>query len=326
MHNRLRLALLATATIILTVPASGQDGNVDGRVTKLEKEMRAVQRQVFPNGAGKFLEPDIKTPEASTVKPSSTEGASDILTRVDALEGQLASLTNQVEKQGNSLRTLEARLKALESQIKAQPLSTSGSDDEADAAPAPVRNPVVVTPKPAATTPKLASVAPKATPTATKPSTIKPTTAAKPSAKRTAAVAAVAKPSTGNAAEDSYMYGANLWEAKFYPEAQAQLQETIDKYPKYKRLSRTRNLLGRAWLDDGKPATAVKIFYDNYKNDPRGERAADSLLFLGYALADLDKPVEACGSFDQLVKAYPAEAKSRLADRLAKGRARAKCS
>jgi TolA-binding protein len=71
--------------------------------------------------------------------------------------------------------------------------------------------------------------------------------------------------------------------------------------------------LGRAWLDEGKPATAVKIFYDNYKNDPKGDRAPESLYFLGEALTDLNKAAEACEAFGQLAGAYPAEASGRLA-------------
>ena len=140
-----------------------------------------------------------------------------------------------------------------------------------------------------------------------------------------AAVAAIQKPATGDAFEDGYSYGYRLWESKFYPEAQVQLQETVSKYPKHKRVSYARNLLGRAWLDEGKPATAVKIFYDNYKNDPKGDRAPESLYFLGDALTDLNKAAEACEAFGQLASAYPAEASGRLAARLAEGRKKAKC-
>jgi TolA-binding protein len=133
------------------------------------------------------------------------------------------------------------------------------------------------------------------------------------------------RPTGGDGFEDSYSYGYRLWEAKFYPEAQVQLQETVDKYPKNSKLSKARNLLGRAWLDDKKPSTAVRVFYDNYKNDPRGERAPESLFFLGSALTDLNKTAEACEAFGQLEKAYPNEASGRLADRLATGRKRANC-
>jgi TolA-binding protein len=300
---------IGAASIAMAIPAQAQDANVEGRVAKLEKEMKAVQRKVFPDGAGKFLEPEIQpsgTKPAATGAPSGS-AVSDLIARVDALEAQLATLTGQVETQGASMKAMEERLKSLESQVRslnAASVTVSATASEP--------KPVAVTPKPA-TPAKPATTAPKAA------------TAAKPSPARTAAVAAIERPASGDAFEDGYSYGYRLWEAKFYPEAQTQLQDTVTKYPKHKRVSFARNLLGRAWLDDGKPATAVKIFYDNYKLDPRGERAPESLYFLGDALNDLGKATEACEAFSQLETAYPAEASGRLAGRLAEGRKKAKC-
>lgn len=303
----------AMALTLLSAPASAQDANVEGRVGKLEKEMKAVQRKVFPEGAGKYFEPEIKPndPAKATTTPSAS-AVTDLIARVDALEAQLATLTNQVEQQNNSAKAMDTRLKALEAEVKALKAAPAVAA-ESDAAPE----------KPAAV-----ATAPKPAAAASKPAaTVKPATApaSKPSAQRTAAVAAIAKPASGNAFADSYDYGYRLWEAKFYPEAQTQLEDTVKKFPKHERASFARNLLGRAYLDDGKPATAVKIFYDNYKGDPRGARAPESLFFLGDALIKLGKNSEACEAFTELVTAYPGEAKSRLATRLADGRKRAKC-
>jgi TolA-binding protein len=295
---KLRLVLLGSVAFALAVPAIAQDTNVEGRVGKLEKEMRAVQRQVFPNGAGKFIEPDIQSPNAPKTTTSTTTATADLLARVDALETQLATLTGQVEQQGNSMRGMEGRLKALESQL-AQ--NQTGVASTSPAAPA-VASTSAAKPKPAVTPPP-----------------------ARPTAARTNAVAAIARPATGDGFEDGYNYGYRLWEAKFFPEAQVTLEETVSKYPKHKRASFARNLLGRAWLDDKKPATAVKVFYDNYKTDPRGERAPDSLFFLGAALTDLGKTAEACEAFGELAKAYPDAASGRLSDRVAAGKTRAKC-
>ena len=131
---------------------------------------------------------------------------------------------------------------------------------------------------------------------------------------------------SGNAFEDSYSYGYRLWEAKFYPEAQTQLEETVKKFPSHSGTSRARNLLGRAWLDDGRPSQAAKIFYENYKADAKGERAPESLYFLGESFIEMEKPADACDVFKQLDKAFPSEAAGRLAARLAAGRKKAKCS
>ena len=305
-----RLALLSGAAFALSASAVAQDANIDGRVGKLEKEMRAVQRQVFPAGAGKFVEPDIQSPTGTKPEtPSTTSATSDLLVRVDALEAQLAILTGQVEQQGNNMRGLEARLKILEAQLTSAQSATAQPATAASILPAAVSVPAAVTVKPK---PVVVAAKPVAT-------------AAKPSAARVAAVAAIERPATGDAFEDGYTYGFRLWEAKFYPEAQATLEETLKTYPKHRRASFLRNLLGRAWLDDKKPATAVKVFYDNYKADPRGERAPDSLFFLGSALTDLGKTAEACEAYGELSRAYPDVATGRLADRVTAGKTRAKC-
>jgi TolA-binding protein len=283
--------------------------------------MRAVQRQVFPAGAGKFIAPDIQSPTiAQPETPSTTSATSDLLVRVDALEAQLATLTGQVEQQGNNMRGLEARLKILEAQLASAQLASAPQETAMPAIAQATTAPSVL--PAAAPVPAAVTVKPKpVVAAAAKPAAI----AAKPSAARVAAVAAIERPATGDAFEDGYTYGFRLWEAKFYPEAQATLEETLKTYPKHRRASFLRNLLGRAWLDDKKPATAVKIFYDNYKADPRGERAPDSLLFLGSALTDLGKTAEACEAFGELSRAYPDIATGRLADRVTAGKTRAKC-
>ena len=304
-----RLAIISSAALALSAPAFAQDANIDGRVGKLEKEMRAVQRQVFPNGAGKFVAPEIESPTAPKPTTSSTTATADLTARVDALESQLATLTGQVELQGNAMRGLEGRLNSIEAQLAAQKVLTTEA-----AAPTSAPVPAVASVTPAAAPKPKATVAPA-----------KPAAAAKPSAARVAAVAAIERPATSDAFEDGYNYGYRLWEAKFYPESQATLEETIAKFPKHKRASYARNLLGRAWLDDKKPATAVKVFYDNYKADPRGERAPESLFFLSSALTDLGKTAEACEAYGELAKAYPDAATGRLAERIAAGKTRAKC-
>jgi TolA-binding protein len=241
------------------------------------------------------------------------------LVRVDALEAQLATLTGQVEQQGNNMRGLEARLKILEAQLASAQLASAPQETALPATAQATTAPSVL--PAAAPVPAAVTVKPKPVVAAAKPAA----TAAKPSAARVAAVAAIERPATGDAFEDGYTYGFRLWEAKFYPEAQATLEETLKTYPKHRRASFLRNLLGRAWLDDKKPNTAVKVFYDNYKADPRGERAPDSLFFLGSALTDLGKTAEACEAYGELTRAYPDVASGRLADRVTAGKTRAKC-
>ena len=263
--------LLASAAI---GPVSAQSDPLNARVGKLEKEMTAVQRKVFPNGVA--IEPEIgNSPQAIGAGNPASSPIADLNARVDALESQLQTLTGQVETDGNRVRKLEDLLKAYDARLKA--LEGTGP------IVAEVGNSATVAaPKPAASEPKTA------------PPAAKPAASTKADPARKAAIEAIEIPASGDATEDAYTYAFRLWTAKLYPEAQMKLKEFVAKYPSHKRASYAQNLLGRAYLDEGKPALASVAFYDNYQKMPRGERASESLYWLGVALTKLKKPADAC--------------------------------
>lgn len=294
-------ALIASAS-----PAAAQATSLEPRVKKLESEMRAVQRKVFPGASDRFFEPEISAPAAAPASTGVSASAplTDILQRVDTLETQITRLTAQTEENGFKIGQLEKRLLQLEEQAKAAAAAAAA------AAPAVTGTSAAgagaSTPRPA--TPVASSAA-----------------AAAPSAERVAAVSKIEKPQSADAGEDAYLYGYRLWEAKFYPEAQAQLRFTLEKHPRHKRSSYTRNLLGRAYLDDGKPSAAAKMFAENYEKEPKGDRAPESLYFLGESLIKLNEKPKACVAFTELAEVYPDVAAGRLSDRLATGRRNAGC-
>ncbi|MFB0872995.1 MULTISPECIES: hypothetical protein [unclassified Sphingobium] len=311
----MRNALFATTALVLAVsaPASAQT-TVEGRVDRLEKEMRAVQRKVFP--AGTPLEAEITrpaTPAPTPGTPASTPIA-DLTARVGALETQLASITGQVEENSYKLRQLEAAFAKYKAETDAK------LPPPPPAAEPSVAAPVAVEPAPVATKPARAKPSPVV---AKPPSAPAPAPA---SEERKTAVAAIERPSTGDAANDAYTYGFRLWDAKFFPEAQAQLKATVDKFGTSPVASKAQNLLGRAYLDDGKPALASVAFYENYQKRPRGERAPDSLAYLGEALIQLKKPADACKVYEELEQVYGQSLSGTLRGMMTAGRAKAKCS
>jgi TolA-binding protein len=313
MRKALIFAILATS--VMGVPVSAQNDVVTLRVTKLEKEMKAVQRKVFPNGVA--VEPEIGgiTAGSAAGSPASSP-VSDLTARVDALETQLKSMTGQVEQNGFRLKKLEDAMKVYEARLK-----TLEGPDEPTVAAVPA-----VSPKPAAIV---------ATPTPPKPATtvvrpiaptVKAATPLKADPKRKALIDAVEIPVSGDAVEDSYTYGFRLWSAKLYPEAQVKLKEFVAKNASHKRASYAQNLLGRAYLEEGKPALASVAFYDNYQKMPRGERASESLYWLGVALTRLNKQGDACKVYKEFDDVYGAKAGSDLKAKVAKGRTDAKCT
>lgn len=311
----MRLPLMAALLLVstgLTLPAQAADVPIDSRVSKLEKEMRAVQRKVFPGGDNRFFEPEITAPAAPPPEAGvpATSPVADLAARVGTLEAELQRVTGQVEQNGFRLKQLEEALAKLKGETEFR-FNQIENGPSPVATSAPGGNPAAVAPAtPATATPRPATAATstKATPAAA------PATAAAPT------------PASADPGEDAYMAGYRLWTDKRYPEAEAALKEVVAKYPKHKRASYAQNLLGRAYLDEGKPALAAEAFYANYQKMPRGERAADSLYYLGQALVQLKKPKDACRVYDELMDVYGTTMAAPLKDKVTKGRADAKCT
>ena len=304
---------------LLGGPAAWAQSGLEPRVDRLEREMRAVQRKVFPNGSGALVAPDIAPATDAATAPGSPASTpiTDLTQRVTALEGSLGQLTGQVEQAENRIRQAEEQFAAYRRATDARLKALEG----AGAAAAPIGN----APEDGAVTPPRANgngvLRPPAGATATPPAGNTPGG----SAARATQVRAVVKPSTGNAAEDGYLYGYRLWEAKLYPEAQTALKEVVAKYPTHRRWSYAQNLLGRSYLDEGKPSLASIAFYDNYKKQPEGERAPDSLFYLAQALVKLGKPADACKVWSELTESYPDKISAGMKADIATGRAAAKC-
>lgn len=289
-----QITFLGAATIALaaTMPAPAQEGAIDKRVERLEKEMRAVQRSVFPGGSPTFFEGEIAPDNTPGERARSNAPVIDLTARVDALESQLQTLTGQTEQNAFHLRELEKQFTAYKAEMDKRFAEPEVSATPASLSPTPTVKP------PTATSTVAATPAKKPPATAAKPA------ATTPNAARLALVKKVEIPATGNDTKDAYDYGYRLWEAKLYPEAQVQLKQVVTKWPTSSQASFAQNLLGRAYMDEGKPSLAAVAFYNNYKDRPSGARAPHSLMFMGVALDKLGRKADACKAFRELEEVY----------------------
>jgi len=306
MRSRFLLALLLSVS---TAPllAADPDPKMSGRVDKLEKEMKAVQRKVFPGGSPAFFEPEIAPqPVQQQVGTPASQPLNDLTARVDGIERELSRLTSQVEENQHRVEVLtdqsakdhrewDARLKALET-AAAPP-------------PPPAAVPILDVP-PVKTAPAKGKGGKPLPLPADAPVDVAPIKTA---------------PASGDPAEDAYMAGYKLWADKKYPEAEVVLDKVAKQYPKHKRASYARNLLGRSQLDEGKPATAAQTFVENYQTDPHGERAPESLFYLGQALTQLKKTEKACLAYNELQDVYGSTMAASLKARLPEARKAAAC-
>lgn len=295
------LVLLAS----VAVPATAQrTESPERRLDRIEQELRAVQRKVFPGANGAVIAPEMDPARAAISQggvPASSAVA-DLNARLDAVESQLRALTGQAEQNANRLRAMEDGL---------------GQLRQATASRLDVLERVGAASARAAAAPQDEPPAPAVTPPSRRPTRVA-ADAPPPTAPATA-------PRASGDAEAAYNAGFRLWEQKKYAEAQQALEQAARDYPDTKWASWSRNLAGRAYLDAGRPATAAKTFLANYQADKNGERAADSLYFLGQALVALNKPADACKAYDELQDVYGTTMRTWLKQQLPAARSEAKC-
>jgi TolA-binding protein len=308
MRHILVAALAAVGIAGSAAPALAQpQSQLAARVDRLESEMHAVQRKVFPGGAGQnYIQPQItpgQAPQDLGYGTPASSPLSDLSARVSSLEQQMSSMTNSIEETQHRLQVLENDF-ANYKKVTDQRLATLENGGGLAGGGAAAGGPAIDTPPPLSS-----------------PST--------PPAADSGAVpggsGAIEKPDTGDPAEDAYIYGYRLWAAKQYSAAELQLKAVVQKYPDSRRASYAQNLLGRAYLDDGKPSLASIAFYDNYKKMPDGERAPDSLYYLAQALMQLKKPADACKVYSELSDVYGDKITAGMKADIAQGRRVAQC-
>lgn len=236
------------------------------------------------------------------VQPAATQASViNLDNRIVALERQLADILRAEEENARRIGQLESTLK-----------------DEREAS----ANRIAVLEA------KLASVTAAPAEASTEGPSEKPksafaSAASKP--KPTPAVVASTENET-DPAEEAYDEGYQLWKAGKFDEAIGALKAFSSAYPKHRRTSWANNLAGRAMLDKGEPRAAAEALLANYRGNPKGERAADSLYYLGQSLMKLKQAGQACKAYAELEAVYGDSMRGELKKMLPEAKTEAKCA
>jgi TolA-binding protein len=232
--------------------------------------------------------------------------------RLDALERQMADMLRQSEESGHALQGIQADLAKLRSDQDQRIGAIEQRMNEAAAAAAatPVTEQPATTPKPATSKPPASGKPKNETASTPAPSTGGPDTAASAST---------------DPGEEAYSEGFHLWEAGQYDQAITSLRAFTSAYPKHRRVSYAKNLIGRALLDKGDARAAAEALLANYRSDPKGDRASDSLYYLGQALMQLGQPGQACKAYQELDAVYGSKVRADLKQQVQAAETKAQC-
>jgi tol-pal system protein YbgF len=334
--KRVRMALillaLTGAVPIITTAAFAADTDplaTAKRVGKLESEMRAVQRKVFPGGDAKFFTPDISSaPVAAPAEPSgnpSSAPINDLTARVDALERQLRMLTGQVEENQNTLKHLDTTVTKLRGDTEFRLTKLEGSTSAAPSGQPGAGSPPSDT-KVAAGNGGLSSAPALTDGLAAGPAKSAAASATKTGGKASAAAnKASTKPPTGDPVETAWRAARAYYTAKDYDAAETGFTDFVAGNPKSSHASTAQYLLGRSYAAQTSSAQAAKAFLDGYQKYPKSEQAPDSLIGLGNALTALKKPDQACRALNELKSVYGSKLTTAQKAQAAKARTSAKC-
>ncbi|WP_114228625.1 MULTISPECIES: tetratricopeptide repeat protein [Sphingomonas] len=302
----MRSLLASTAILLLAVsgPAAAQQRQIspEQRIERLERQVRQLQGRIFPKGQPVDTAGLADDPAASQVVVTALSN------RLDNIERSLTEITRTNEENAQRIGTLEAEL----ARAKADNDQRLRALENA--------------PPPAAATTTTTATTPAAD---DRPTTDRPPTA-KPERPRPTPVASapVAPPKTGDLntdAEAAYDVGYQLWQQKKYDQAIAALRAMASSFPTHRRVSWANNLAGRALLDKGEYRAAAEALLANYRGNPRGERAPDSLYYLGQALMGLKQPSQACKAYAELDQVYGDKVRPDLRALVTPAKAKAGC-
>jgi TolA-binding protein len=308
------ITALAAAAAFALVPASAvlaqrPQPTPEQRLDRLERQVQEVQRQVFPRGR------PAATSGFSDEPAASQSSVATLGQRLDALERQMADMLRQSEENGHRLQTLEADVARLrtDQEQRISTLEQRMSEAASSAAVAPATVEPTAGPKPTKSKPpsnKLPGAKPPGTGKADPP---------------TGSTSSAAATPAGDPGEDAYTEGFKLWEAGKDDDAITSLRAFTSAYPKHRRISYANNLIGRALLDKGQARAAAEAFLANYRNNPAGERASDSLYYLGQALMKLGQPGQACKAYAELEAVYGSKVRPDLKKQVTDAKTQAQC-
>lgn len=268
-----------------------------------------MQRQVFPKGRPADTTGFLDDPAATQ---------SSVVTldqRLDSVEKQMTDLVRQSEENGNRLRTIESGV----GQMK------TDQDQRISALEQKMSEAAVTPPMATAETGR----PPPKNPARPKSLLSKPETPSKTIVPTPPPVGGPDIAAAGPAAdpgEEAYTQGFHQWEAGQYDQAIETLKAFTATYPKHRRASYAYNLIGRSMLDKGDARGAAAALLSNYRTNPGGERASDSLFYLGQALMKLGQPGQACKAYGELDAVYGAKIRPELKKLETDAKAAAQCS
>ncbi len=296
--------------------ALAQSADVSGladRVNRLERDLNAVEAQVYRNGGS--------SSEGGTAPANGGAIAGDAYSmldqRINALENQMRDLTGQIEKQGYTLNQLQDKLERMnkDNDLRFKDLEAkAGVGGPPSGAPPQGQPPANGAPPPAD------GKGGQWNPTMGSPPTTLGQVPAGDLKQEQRQVADEGNQQTpeqhkpgalpGNTPQEKYDYAFGLLRNNDYQGATEAFKLFVSQYPKNSLAGNAVYWLGQIPYSQGNYDAAAHLFYEAYHKYPKSAKAPESLLKVGLSFSKLNKKKEACVVFQRFLTEYPDAADS----------------
>jgi tol-pal system protein YbgF len=321
------------AQAVQSKAAAGEAGDAVGsRLGRLEQQFNDLQVMVGTLESLVKSKPDTVLPQESAQGQGGSGAAQgDIGSRVAALETQISALTSQLEEMTQQLSALEAKLSGAprplpppgggapgrQGAASPQAPDTAVADAGGQGGEPPAFGTTSVSPaaddEPPAQKGESQASSPQApSPQGTAPQPaeaepLPPLKAAAPSGPaREDQPQSLAAATPGGNATSLYNQGYGDLLQRDYGAAESAFAQVVHAYPDDPLAGKAQYWLGETYYVRGQYKNAADAFLKGYKKYKSGEKAPDSLLKLGMALAELGQKDAACSTLKELGTKYPA--------------------
>lgn len=286
------LCLLLSGVVLASGPAAAQM-DVQSRLNRLENELQTLNRAVYKGEAP----PPEEISESFGGNIGIAPGGLEV--RLSQIEADVRALTGRVEEIDHAARargdTLEAALSDAERRIAELELRLSGGGGTATSAPATLSGPAGLS----LTTPETQTSSAETPP----PPSV---TAGTPSSSPVVGSLGTLGGSDGNTAASVYQDAFTALRERRYDVAEKGFTDFLARWPDDALVPNAQYWLGETYYVRNDFERAARIFAESYQKFPQGPKAPDNLLKLALSLAGMGKKTEACLTFAQLKKEYPA--------------------
>jgi len=292
-------------------PAQAQESQgLSDRLNRLERDLNTLQSQVYRGGGS-------SSSSSGGGAALSGDTYSMLDQRINALEGQLRDLTNQIEKTSYASSQMQSKLERMEKdndfrfkELEQKVGGGGGGAPQTGQAPQPGQT--QANGAPALTPPNSANKQGDWNPTMGSPAgNLGQIPAADLKKEQQAAAGGNAAPAAakgtlpGKTPQEQYDYAFGLLRNSDYDGANNAFQLFVQQHPQDPLAGNAVYWLGQIPYSQGDYDKAAPLFLDAYRKYPKSAKAGESLLKVGLAFSNLNKKKEACVAVLRFLSEFP---------------------